>query len=729
MAQEMVVESTGVGPSAQAERTPDTAGAHNAYGGLSEKDWLAKCVREFKAVMDDEAEDRTAAEEDDLFKLGGEHQWPEYARRNRQGSDGQQQRPMFTMNMLPQFCNQVHNRIRQQRAEPRVVADSDDANDHTAEIYQDLIRQIYNNGGEWARDWAASQAIDGGWGYMLVNTRYVDDETDAQELVVEPVFNRFSVYMDPNAKTPWGEDADYCFISWFVARESLPENAREWPEAGTGDREPWYLKDGDAQQVRVALKFWRELPEAVTITVKDEDGTERTITRPGKRRRVWRQKMVAHQALEAPVEIKMTCGYIPVVRVTANLQSIGGKARRYGLVRQTKDEQRVINLSWTDAIEDVALGVRAGAMGAAGAFENFEHHWDAAIGGKPQTRLEYNPVAEEATGQLAPPPTLLPQRDVPAGKMSLLTTASQGLREALGIYDTSLGKESNERSGVAIWRRQEQGNQAQFHIEDNLAYAERHLARILVDMIPFTYDTRRMQRVRAEDGTERRVQLDPELMDDEGNPLAYRDQSDVDEATGRTKRYQKTYNLGAGRYDVRIVTGRSFATRKEEAAEGIAAILGPLGPEQAFVLLPELVENLDWPGAEKIARILRLLREQQYPFLRDAKEGEEEDPLVRAQQAEARLAQVTQLAQEMAAEIEKLEFDLANKQLDAQAKVQVAYLRLIAELAESESSMDVEALRARVALTLEQLRQFGKVTVPERTDFDGIRQGGGTVSP
>jgi hypothetical protein len=150
--------------------------------------------------------------------------------------------------------------------------------------------------------------------------------------------------------------------------------------------------------------------------------------------------------------------------------------------------------------------------------------------------------------------------------------------------------QSNERSGKAILARQREGDVGTYHYGDNLARAIRHIVRQIVDLAPKIYDTQRILRIVGEDGETEMVEVDPT------QPEPVRK---IEDEQGVVLR--KVYNPGVGKYDVRIITGPGYATKRQEALEAMAQLL-QTNPQLWAVAGDLFVKNMDWPGAQQLAK-------------------------------------------------------------------------------------------------------------------------------
>jgi hypothetical protein len=70
--------------------------------------------------------------------------------------------------------------------------------------------------------------------------------------------------------------------------------------------------------------------------------------------------------------------------------------------------------------------------------------------------------------------------------------AQEEMMMVSGQYQAQMGENENAKSGVAINARQRQGDRATYHFIDNQAIAIRFTGKILIDLIPKIYDTKRV---------------------------------------------------------------------------------------------------------------------------------------------------------------------------------------------------------------------------------------------
>jgi hypothetical protein len=585
-------------------------------------------------------------------------QWPADVLQTRGAVQGQtiNARPCLTINKLPQHVHQVTNEQRMNRPGIKVIPADDKADVDMADVFNGVIRHIeYISDADVAYDTACENQVSYGEGYIRLLTEYCDEDTFDQDIKIGRIRNSFSVYMDPLIQDPTGADAKWCFVT-----EDLPkaEYERLYPDAapistlmslGVGDQSiaQWIGEN----TIRIAEYFYIEY-EKQTLNLypgnqtafsgSPEDKTLRMMfgkpirTREADRKKVKWCKINGYDILE---EREWAGAYIPVVRVVGNEFEVDGQMYVSGLVRNAKDAQRMYNYWVSQEAEMLALAPKAPFIGYGGQFEGYEQQWKTANTNN-WPYLEVNPDVTDGQGAVLP----LPQRAQPpmasSGLLQAKAGAAEDIKSATGQYNASLGMTSNERSGKAILARQREGDIGTYHYVDNLARAIRHIGRQLVDLIPKIYDTERIARIIGEDGEPDTVKMNPmqdepvkRIVDQEGNLI------------------EKIYNPGVGKYDVRVITGPGYATKRQEALESMAQLLQ--GNPQLWQVAGDLfVKNMDWPGAQDLAKRFKKTI----------------DPKVLADEDDPALAAANQQMEAMAAEMENMFQMLQNVNQSMEAR-------------------------------------------------------------
>jgi hypothetical protein len=287
-----------------------------------------------------------------------------------------------------------------------------------------------------------------------------------------------------------------------------------------------------------------------------------------------------------------------------------------------------------------------------------------------------------------------------SGLLQAKMGASEDVKATTGQYDASLGIGGNERSGKAILARQREGDTGTYHYVDNLARAVRHVTRQLVDLIPKIYDTQRIARIIGEDGESSMVKI---------NPMQPEPVKKIVDQNGIV--IDKIYNPSVGKYDVVVVTGPGYATKRQEALEAMAQLL-QANPQLWAVAGDLFVKNMDWPGAQEMAK--RFARTIDPKIIADT----DEDPALQA--ANMQMQAMAQEMQQMATmlqnvnqsmEAQKLDIDKFKAETDAEVKAYEAETRRLQAVA---AGMQPEQVQEVVMQTLRDVMTTGDMVISQR---------------
>lgn len=584
---------------------------------------LAAMRNRLKIAIDATSVSRESEQDDLKFRAASpdvpEWQWPAEVLTTRSGNNGSSvnARPTLVINKIPQHVLQVTNDQKQNRPAGKVIPVDDKADIELAQILEGMVRHIeYISDADVAYDTACDNQVTYGEGYFRILTEYCDENSFEQDIKIGRIRNSFSVYIDPMIQDPCGSDAEWAFITQQINKKEFEElYPKAKPisslELGTGDQSlaNWMTDD----TVTIAEYFYFEnetktlmlydvpailnLPVVGQFTVLKGDPKQKVLEKAGlspikERETVIRMvKWVKTNGYEELETRDWPGKWIPIVRVVGNEFEIDGDIYVSGIVRNAKDAQRMYNYWASQEAEMLALAPKAPFVGYAGQFDGFEDHWKLAnVNNYPY--LEVNPDAADPDGKAYP----LPQRMAPpmpqAGLIQAKMGASDDIKATTGQYDPSLGARSNETSGKAIIAREQQADTGTYHYVDNLARAIRYGARQIVDLIPKIYDTKRIARIVGLDGETDHVEIDPE------SPQAV--VKVRDENGGILK---KIYNPNIGKYDVAVTTGPSYMTKRQQAADAQAQLLQG-NPDLWRIAGDLFVKNLDWPGADELAKRL-----------------------------------------------------------------------------------------------------------------------------
>ena len=667
--------------------------------------------------------DNWAAAEDDLNFLAGE-QWPSQVKTERE----LEERPCLVNNVLPTFVDQVMGDQLQNKPSIKVSAvdpasvDTEEGEQEElkisnragkkdyslGEVFTGAIKNIeYNCDAETAYDMAFQSALESGIGFLRVLSDYANEETFDQELLIKHISDQFSVIIDPNAR-----EIDKSDASWIIVDDNMPKDAfkEQYPGveaealASSTDQGEWYTE----KTVRVSEYFTRELilkeqsllSDGRLVWAEDLEPILDELAAGGitvKRSRkvktykvIWR-KITGNAVLEGPIELH--CTTIPIVPVWGKSITIKKKTIYRSLIRYSKDAQRMANYWDSAAAESIALAPKAPFIGAEGHTEGREDEWENA-NTKNLAILTYIPQFPNDPG---------PRRDqpsaVPAAELTMASTATDKIKGTIGMFDASIGAQGNETSGRAIIARQRESDTGTFKFIDNLSKAISRIGRLLVEMIPPTYDSERVMRLKFEDETEDYVILNQLVLDEQ------------------TNEWVTIHDLNVSKYDVVVNTGPAYSTQRMEAAEAMIQFAQAV-PAAAAVMADLIAQNMDWPGSDVITERLKkimppevLTNEEREKLAEDMPEQPEPTPEQQIQMKELEVrgmevdAAAAKVQTDAAVAEGKSNSDLAMQQL----KTEEAELKLQAIQQGAAAGSDGYAqVKELVAQAVAELLQAGK---------------------
>lgn len=649
----------------------------------ADEDLHAEGLRIYEHAVQVDDHNRTRYAEDIRFARLSE-QWPEAVRKQRE-KDG---RPCLTLNKLKSFIRQVVNDARQNKPSITYTPVGDGADEWTAKVRNGLVRNIQNtSNADVAYDTSIDNAVSGNVGYFRVTTDYAAEDAFDQDIGIERIADSLSVVPDAYAL-----DADSA--NWndaFITDDySLDAFKAKWPKADTSSFEgdgkgvaTGWLADG---VVRVA-EWWKRREEPATLLLLSNGSVMfeeqylnaldllevQGITIVGEREtrtmKVTQHIMNGCEILETN---KWAGKFIPIIPVYGDEVVIEGKRYLYSMIHDAKDAQLSYNFWRTNSTEVAGMAPKAPFVGPAGSFAS-DPNWSTANTVN-HPYLEYDVVEGGA------PPQRMPFTGPDAASMQEAMNASDDMKSIMGLYDASLGARGNETSGRAIIARQREGDTSTFNFTDNLSRAIRHAGRVIDDLIPKVYTTKRMIRILEEDGTTtREVKVNQPT-----EPLP----EELKAKAELTEGILRVYDLTSGKYDVVCQNGPSHTTKRIEAAEQMAEFMRSV-PGAGQVMGDLLAKNLDWPGADEIAERLKLLLPPQ---------AQGQNPL---------LAQAQQQMQGMQQALQQLQQQLVEAEKDRQ--IELGKLQIAAHKAETDrlkvvgAGMGPDQVQALVMQTLQQL--------------------------
>ncbi len=681
--------------------------ALSADGVKGKKALHKRALERYKVLDDHWADNAKSALEAIKFRSGEE--WPEDIKRLREGA--QNPRPCLSFRRGEQYIRQVVNDGRQNRPSVKYRPVDSGADIEVANAFQGLTRHILaSSNADEALDTALDHSAGNGFGYFRILTEYEQEGGFEQRIVIRRVPNPLSVRLAPHQSAD-GADAEDGFVIDEMSREAFKRaypNAEmvDWKANAKDYGEGWLTE----LNVRVAEYFYKEGTQSMVYLL--EDG--QTITQaqyenllakgaddvPGiVNKRMVRDVKVKWCKLsgaEILEEGEFPSRYIPILPVYGTERNINGKVVYEGLIHLGMTALRLYNFERTAYAERVALTPKAPYIAAEGQLEDNADWTTANTENHPY--LTYKPV--DVAGNPVPPPRREQAADIPSHYAQSIQITEGDIQAAFGMYNASIGAPSNEKSGRAIMARQREGDVSTFHYHDNLNRAVRHMGRILLDMIPRVYDSRRVVRLLNEDGTDKMAILDPNA------PSGH----------SKGEKGLEIFNLNAGKFDVDVSAGPSYTTKRQESAEAMLE-MAQQNPNVWQTHGDLIAKSQDWPDAEEFAKRTKAIMP---PELRAAiEEGDGDDAEEIPPRVKAFMEQAQQAVQERDAALEQAMAALQAAQAAAD-EAQKAAKDKADELAirEREAAAKEEAERTkRYAAETDRLKEILPALTPEQAAF------------
>lgn len=611
---------------------------------------------------------------DDLEFRAGNH-WPTDIE-NERVSEG---RPVEKINQIPQYVRQVTGDMRQMRPAIKVVPTDDEGTDEGGEAMAGVIRYIENRSdapGIYFQ--GADSQVTCGMGAWRIITEYAGESTFNQELRIAPIEDALGVLWDEDSVLPTREDAMECLIPVDMATTKFK---KLYPDATAADFAPQGTDAGGSQhdwtsedKVRVG-EYWFKRKTKRTMALMP-DGSVEDMTgasadkiaylqqegvRIEKRDscKVFRALVTASEVLEGPEE--WPGSYIPIIPVIGEEIRIGRRIVRHGVVRYMKPVQRIYNYMVSADIEVTALQPKAPFIGTEKNFQEYQDVWETA-NSKNHAYLPYTP--DPANGGIAPQRVQPPVSS--QGIATGIERAQRDFQTVTGIYNASLGARSNETSGKAITARDRQGDTGTFVYPDNWTRAIGYTGKILVDLIPKIYDTARVLRIVGEDGKVEKIEINQVQA--------------VDMESGQMRLFN---DVTSGSYDVTIQMGPSYATKREEAREGMTAFMQG-NPNIAPLIADLYAKAQDWPLADEIGERLEVTLPAPIRAMKAEKEGKP-------------LPQDMQAPQPDPMQQQAMQMELAGKEAETVAKQANARK---AEADASKAEIELQTLQTQIGAQL-----------------------------
>jgi hypothetical protein len=486
-----------------------------------------------------------------------------------------------------------------------------------------------------------SDLLAGGFSVMEVYTDYVSEMSFEQNIYVDRVFDPTLTGFDPLARESHKGDGKYCFQLYPKTRKQFEEEyGKELTEkmsftrnlAGFGwsyknDKEDIILVCDYYEKIRKKEKILK-LSNGHTVTQKEYDRfidaweKEGIIAQPpipvGEPRWTFIEQIVRYRLCESEVIDYKVTNYkqLPLVFVDGNSVNLTQNEASYQMTRpyvyHAKGIQRLKNFAgqslgneientvqnkWIVAIESIPVEYT-------NAYTNVQKS-DALI---------YNHFLDTNNPTVTlPPPREVNRTPIPPEISNTFRMSDEMTQTILGTYDSAMGIQGGDISGVAIANGAMQSNNASMPYIVGYIKGLNRVAQIILDLIPKYYRTPRSLPVLLPSG-----KRDYQIINKSGSLFM---------------------NYDPNSMQVKVETGVNFAMQKEIALKTIISLMQSSELFAQFMNtkgLPLLLDNIEIRGIDE-------LKEKAEEF---QKEMEQKMAQQQAQEQQAAVAEIQLNAQQ-----------------------------------------------------------------------------------
>lgn len=595
----------------------------------------------------------------------------------------------------------------------------DGASPDAADILMGMYRtDMRHNTAKISVNVAVREQIEAGIGAWRLVTEYEDQDPTSNNQIIRrvPIHEACShVVWDANSKQMDKSDAKHCTLisalskdGWSAFAEEYGLDEDDMPDFQSPSSNwifPWatsnvyYIAEYYEVEEKKELVFIYQDPmtgEPVSYFKRDiadvidelaDKGMVKIGERKVKRRRVYKTLLTQSAILK---DRELIAGeHIPIVPVFGEWSFAGDKEVYEGVVRLTKDGQRLRNMIMSFNADIVARTPKKKPIFYPEQIAGYEHMYS----GKDDYPFYYLNRTDDSNSDLPPAPiAYMEDPQVPQANAYMLEAATNAVRE---VADT--GVDAAAAGGQVAFDTVNQLNMRSdletYVFMDNLATAMRRDGEIYSSIVNDIYDVPRTVSMTLEDGSEKEVQLMTQVIDfQSGNSV--------------------TLNDVRGRYETYTDIGPSFQSMKQQNRSEIADLLTKVqqGTPEYQMLLLQYFTLLDGKGVEMMREYAN--RQLVTMGLKKPETPEEQQWLAEAQQAQqgqqdpnALIAQAQVIAAQ--AEAERARNETAQTQIKAftaQQDAQESQANTVYKLAQARN-IDSDAVMKAIKLLNEVASQ------------------------
>ena len=617
------------------------------------------------------------------------------------------QKPCIEFNILEAMISRLRGEFAKQ--EPSIIARAADGvrvEDLTPDFLKTLnvienhLRELFFDATNDSLEYNVySDLLAGGYSVVHIYTDYVNELSFEQNIKMERVFDPTLTGFDPMARESHKGDGNYCFELIPMSREDFEEkfgtNASEKMKflrsSSIGGFE-WSYISQDKETVLVAnyyekkkkrekivklsnghvivkrhyedfLKLWegQNFIEQAPIVIEERDSLIETIDRYV----ICETEILSHE--------ETSYKYLPLVFIDGN--SVNLRESENGVAFQmtrpfvyhAKGVQQLKNFSGQTVASEIENMVQHKFMVAVESIP--EDYADAYKNVQQASTLVYNAFYKDNPEQPLPPPREVQRTPTPPIVENTFMGTDRVTQTILGTYDSILGTNDKQISGVAIQQGAMQSNAAAIPYLMGYIKGLNRIAQIIIDLIPKYYVTPRSLPIKKADG-----KRSYQIINHPNSPLS------VD------------LNYNPNHLQIKVEAGVSSAVQKQVALDQIIRMMQSSQLFAEFINtmgLETILDNMDIRGIEGLkAQAVQFMQQ-----LQQQKEQQAQQPSPEMAQAEVfkevEMAKVEQQAMKTQGDMAIQAAKVANEK----EQTQIKFIETMAKIQEMEAKVGIEQER------------------------------------
>ncbi len=614
-------------------------------------------------------------------------------------------KPQIEFNVTEAYISRLMGEFSKQEPSISISArDENRAAPETVSVVEKHLRHImFDTKNSPTQYEVMKDLYSGGFSCFKIWTDYANDKSFDQEIHVDRVYDPTLVGFDQLARDAHKGDGQFCFELFPMHKDDFK---RDFPDAniddvnflGTFSGFNWAYLNGNTPIILVCDYYEKKkrkvkIVQLVDGSVKTEkeykamlesyNGFEQPPAIKGSPRwsqmeTVCRYRCIENQVIEYS-ETDFT--FFPLIFADGNsimLKNPKNGGNAYQMTRpyvyHAKGAQKLKNFAGISLANEIENMVQHKIIIAKEALPK-EEDWLAAYKDvqKPSTFVFNAFYDEDPDKPIANPIREVQRVGAPPEIMQAFSGTDSLIQNILGSYDSALGINDNQLSGIAVVESASQSNAAAMPYLVGYLQAWQRVAELIVDLIPKYYKTPRTIPILGIDGKREYVKINQE----QGVEIEYEPNA----------------------LDVRVEAGVSYAIQKNRALQQIIALQQSSPLFAQFMNekgLPVLLDNIEIRGIDQLKEMVeewqQEMQQQKQMAMQQQQQEMQNNPAVIKNQLQA----------------QKLQMDMQKNQstfaLDMQ-KMKLDQQKLLTDALIAHNNNQVQLIKAQTERFAKQVDQ------------------------